>query len=217
MNKQTECKECGGEGELPCEGDSHYIDTMSSHDCFNPTCEECDGTGKQEYSDEDTKGGTCSKCGQWKGGNYGMNSKGEQTMEERFDKEMIVAVNNRGKHFFLESKVCTPKNIISFIKKEIQQARQERDSEIYNKTLEVMDNFGLIETNQLLSIFQGDEVKKINWGENLRQEEREKAKKKGLRLYDENYNHGEQKDGSTTFITEKEFDSIIKAINQETL
>jgi len=48
-NKQTtKCIECGGEGELECQGDSHYIDTMSSHDCFNETCEECDGTGTTE-------------------------------------------------------------------------------------------------------------------------------------------------------------------------
>ena len=79
----------------------------------------------------------------------------------------------------------------------VQQASQERDSEIYNKTLEVMDSFGLIETNQLLSIFQGDEVKKINWGEGIRQEEREKI----IKAYK-----------TTTGI---EDDLFIKAINQE--
>ena len=28
---------------------------------------------------EDTKGGTCSKCGAWKGGDYGKNGNGEQS------------------------------------------------------------------------------------------------------------------------------------------
>lgn len=40
----------------------------------------------------------------------------------------------------------------------------------------------------------------------------EEVRKFGLRWYDENYKHESHKDGSTTAITEKDFDSFLKAL-----
>ena len=43
------CKECDGEGELDCPHESHFIDSLSSHECFSAdTCYTCDGLGYQE-------------------------------------------------------------------------------------------------------------------------------------------------------------------------
>lgn len=46
--------------------------------CTHTQCCLCDLL-VPEKSDEDTKGGTCSKCGQWKGGAYGVNGAGVQS------------------------------------------------------------------------------------------------------------------------------------------
>lgn len=35
------------------------------------------------------------------------------------------------------------------------------------------------------------------------------------RLYDEHYHHRKERDGSTTYITEKDFDNIIKALQDK--
>ena len=86
MNKQTtkytypECRECGGGGLR--EVWAEETEATTGYWEYEP-CKSCKGTGKQEDTDEST----CSKCGQWKGGNYGMNSKGEQTYHKCLGKQ----------------------------------------------------------------------------------------------------------------------------------
>lgn len=54
----------------------------------------------------------------------------------------------------------------------------------------------------------------FNRGAELRTEE---VRNLALRWYDENYKHGKQEDGSTTYITEKEFDDIIATLKDTTI
>jgi hypothetical protein len=44
-----------------------------------------------------------------------------------------------------------------------------------------------------------------------------KLQREALRLYDEYYKHGTQEDGSTTYVTEKDFDIMSKEIIAHTL
>ena len=156
MNKQeqtTECTEWGGAGELPCEGDSHYIDTMSGHDCFNPTCEKCDGTGEVLF-----RGHLINDCEPCKGTGTTetececachinkmkrpyehdvrccneMNGfmATETTLEERFDVDSEDTHDINGKIGY---------RLKDFIKQEIALAVQQRDEEILQKAKDILD------------------------------------------------------------------------------
>jgi len=61
------------------------------------------------------------------------------------------------------------------IMKAIALAVQKRDSDIYSKTLDVVDEYGFIHTHQILDILQGRETEKTTWVKNLLQQEREEG------------------------------------------
>ncbi len=48
--------------------------------------------------------------------------------------------------------------------------------------------------------------------ETVYQARTEEVRKLALRWYDENYKHGKHEDGSTTYITEKEFDDFLATL-----
>jgi len=90
-------------------------------------------------------------------------------MEERFYDEY-----RHIQHIKNEESGNTYKPIIDFIKKEVALAVQQRDEEIYSKSLNVVDDYGFIHTHQLLDIIQGRETEKTTWVKNLLQQERER-------------------------------------------
>jgi len=154
-NKQTtKCIECGGEGELECQGDSHYIDTMSSHDCFNETCEECDGTGTTEtkFSDfirnstEEEATGVFTDI--MKGVAEDQKVILKTTLEERFNEKFIEFApdgSNWGAGLRIRHTGTTQDreildDIKDFIKQELQQERERCVEIAKDVTNEVKNN-----------------------------------------------------------------------------
>jgi len=154
-NKQTtKCIECGGEGELECQGDSHYIDTMSSHDCFNETCEECDGTGTTETKFSDfIRNSTEEEATEvftdiMKGVAEDQKVILKTTLEERFNEKFIEFApdgSNWGAGLRIRHTGTTQDreildDIKDFIKQELQQERERivkkiNEDYIYNESL----------------------------------------------------------------------------------
>lgn len=49
--KTVECSECEGTGEFQCQHESHFIDSMSSHECLGGMCFYCGGEGSVENTE----------------------------------------------------------------------------------------------------------------------------------------------------------------------
>lgn len=77
------------------------------------------------------------------------------------------------------------------------------------KNLEEMcDN----DSDQIVAMYRRNIRDFVKAERQKREEVVEEIKKQLTRLYDDFYHHGTQKDNSTTFITEKDFDNIVKAL-----